>query len=98
MRKVKLSHALIGCFLTSSAYAVALNTQKGRYVALYHTWATVVAGVGLVLGWTATQEKHSTATDLAMFAAGGIPMIARSLLLDYQYTAEHNTYRKQRRG
>lgn len=98
MRKVSLTHALVGCFVTSSAYAALLNTSRGRHIALYHTWATVVAGVGLVLGWTATQERHTTATDMAFFAAGGIPMIVRSLLLDYQYTAEQNQYRKNRGG
>lgn len=98
MRKVKISHALIGCFVASSAYAVALNTQKGRYMTLHHTWATVVGGVGLVLGWTSTQARHTTATDMAFFAAGGIPMIVRSLLLDYQYTAEQTDYRKHRGG
>lgn len=98
MRKIKLSHALVGCFITSSAYAAALNTPKGRYMTLYHTWATVVAGVGLVLGWTATQERHTTTTDLAMFAAGGIPVIVRSLLLDYQFSAEQKAYRKRQGG
>ena len=96
MRKVKLSHALVGCFLTSSAYAALLNTPRGRFFTLYHTWATVVGGVGLVLGWTSTQERHNVATDLLFFAAGGIHMIVRSLLLDYQYTSEHDDYRKRR--
>jgi hypothetical protein len=98
MRKVRLVPALVGCFITSSAYAAALNTQTGRYMTLHHTWATVVGGVGLVLGWTSTQERHTTVTDLAFFAAGGIPVILRSLLLDYQYDAEQKDYRKRQGG
>lgn len=96
MRKVKLAPALVGCFVTASAYAALLNTQRGRYLTLYHTWAAVVGGVGLVLGWTSTQDRHTTATDLAFFAAGGIPLVLRSLLLDYQHTAEHDEYRRHR--
>lgn len=94
MRKVKLSHALVGCFLTSSAYAALLNTSRGRYYTLHHTWATVVAGVAMVLGWISTQERHTTATDFAFFAAGGVPMILRALLLEYQYTEEETKYRR----
>lgn len=92
MRRVKLSHALVGCFLSTSAYAALLNTSRGRHLTLYHTWATVVAGVALVLGWTSTQERHTTRTDLAFFVAGGIPLIVRSLLLSQRYTDEHIDY------
>lgn len=96
MRRVKPLHALVGCFVTCSAYATLLNTSRGRHMTLYHTWATVVVGVALVLGWKNTQERQGTRTDFAFFAAGGLPLIVRALLLNQQYTDEHMDYLRRR--
>ncbi len=96
MRRVKLSHALVGCFVTCSAYAALLNTSRGRHYTLYHTWATVAVGVAMVIGWKGTQERQNARTDFAFFAAGGIPLIIRSLLLSQQYTSEHIEYLRRR--
>ena len=96
MRKLKLSHAIVGCFVTSSAYAALLNTSRGRHLTLYHTWVSVVAGVGLVLGWTATQDRRAAKVAFWLFVAGGIPMIVRSLLLTQRYADEHIDYLRTR--
>lgn len=77
--------ALFGiCMLTlmlaSGLYALFLQTRVGRLLATRRTWLTVVAGVAMVIGAVAPfiGVEH-TLMVLAGFAAGGIPMVARSI-------------------
>ena len=48
---------------------------------LYATWLSVVIGCGIVLLFIATQGPHAVQTDLQFFAAGGLPVVVRSLWL-----------------
>jgi hypothetical protein len=81
MPQIDLPIALAGCAATCTAYAVLLSTKRGQKFTLDHTWVTVVVGVLIVLGWISTQGAHDVLTDLLFFAAGGAPMIGRSLWL-----------------
>lgn len=70
---------LAGAFLSSAVYALLLNTRLGRRWADEQTWATVVAGSALTLGWLATWQPLSAAWALLFFVATGIPIIVQSL-------------------
>ncbi|MCP4709975.1 MAG: hypothetical protein GY869_15230 [Planctomycetes bacterium] len=67
--------------ITSAAYAEALNTDTGKEFADEYTWASVVAGTGLVLTILRfiIPREYWQKVVLA-FVVAGIPMIARSLL------------------
>ncbi|HNS04358.1 MAG TPA: hypothetical protein PKM78_18480 [Anaerolineae bacterium] len=85
MPSVEMTTALAGCFATCTGYALLLCTKRGMWLSLNLTWLTVVIGVGLVLGWIATQPPHTALTDLYFFIAGGLPIVIRSWIL----TARH---------
>jgi hypothetical protein len=78
MPTVDLTTALLGCLATCTGYALLLCTKKGKWFALNVTWASVIFGVSIVLGWIATQPAHTVWTDLQFFAAGGFPIVIRS--------------------
>jgi hypothetical protein len=81
MPQMPLEHALIACFAACTGYALLLNTARGRWLTLYATWLSVVIGCGIVLLFIATQGPHAVQTDLQFFAAGGLPVVVRSLWL-----------------
>lgn len=70
---------LVILFLSSSLYALLLQTRLGRLLATRRTWVSVVIGVTLVIGalmpflW-----GEALAMICAAFAVAGIPMIFRS--------------------
>jgi hypothetical protein len=67
-------------FLVAVAYAFSLNTPRGQVLAKEHTWATVVAGVGMVLlALTFVLPGGAVLVVVAAFAVAGGPMIVRSL-------------------
>lgn len=67
-------------FVTATVYALLLSTREGRRFTVDHTWATVVGGVAIVLMWGSLIDN--TAIDWWWrFAAGGVPMVVRSLLI-----------------
>lgn len=74
---------LAGLFVSSVLYALALNTQFGRRWAEKQTWTTVVAGVALTTGWLAAEDPQAAKRMLLYFAVSGLPMIVRSLVLDF---------------
>jgi hypothetical protein len=94
--ELSLPAALGGCFATCSAYAWLLTTKRGKRIALDHTWLTVVIGVSLVLAWVGTQQLHSVLTDFAFFAAGGTPLVLRSLYLWATAQSEYVDYLRDR--
>ena len=75
--------ALIGLFVSSVLYALVLNTPFGRRWAEKQTWTTVVAGVVLTTGWMAAEDPAAVKRNLLYFAVSGLPMIMRSLVLDF---------------
>ena len=77
---------LVGAFLSSTVYAFWLNTRTGRRWAVEHTWATVVIGSALTLGWLATWQPLSAAWALLFFVATGIPIIVQSLARQLERT------------
>lgn len=81
MPQVETTTALLGCFATCTGYAALLCTRWGKWFSLNVTWASVIVGVSIVLGWIATQPPHTAQTDLYFFVAGGFPIVVRSLWL-----------------
>lgn len=81
----QLIQALIVCLLLSVVYAFALSTKLGRYLCAEQTWLTVVAGTLLVLGCMAYVDADAALLALSFFVAGGIPMIARSVYIQFQH-------------
>lgn len=75
--------ALAGLFVSSVLYALALNTRCGRRWAEKQTWTTVVAGVVLTTGWMAAEDPAAVRRNLLYFAVSGLPMVVRSLVLDF---------------
>ena len=98
MPQVDLPIALAGCAVTCTAYAAALSSRRGQKFTLDHTWVTVVAGVGVVLLWIATQGGHDVMTDFAFFAAGGAPMVLRSFWLYWRNQQQLVRYLRDSRG
>lgn len=81
----KFVQPVIGCLLTSTVYAFLLSTKVGRYLCSEQTWLTVVVGTLIVLGWVATVDVFAAAVTGAFFVAGGVPMILRSLLIQFEH-------------
>jgi hypothetical protein len=68
-------------FVSSTAYAAALSTDKGRAFADTRTAETVVLGVGLVLAALRfLLSGPAFGRVVAAFVIAGSPMVARSLL------------------
>jgi hypothetical protein len=73
----------IGCFLTTLIYGLILSTRIGRKFTDKQTWATVVLGVVIIVGWIAVVDMDAATLTAKMFLAGCGPIIARSLILDF---------------
>lgn len=73
----------LACFLSTLIYAVVLSTPLGRRFTDRQTWATVVFGVVIVVGCVAIEDMEAATLTATMFLAGGGPIIARSLILDF---------------
>ena len=97
MRRSGWPLAQDGCAATCTAYAAALSSQRGRKFTLDHTWATVIAGVSIVLAWLSTQGTHSVLVDFAFFAAGGAPLVARSFWLYWRNQRQYVSYLRDTR-
>lgn len=89
---------IIGCLLTSTVYAFLLSTRVGRYLCSEQTWLTVVVGTLIVLGWVATVDVFAAVVTGAFFVAGGVPMILRSLLIQFEHYKAQTTLRQRDRG
>jgi len=76
---------VIGCLLSSTVYAFLLSTRVGRYLCSEQTWLTVVVGTLIVLGWVAVVDPAAALTVGAFFVAGGVPMILRSVLIQFEH-------------
>ncbi len=87
----QLIQALTVCLLLSVVYAFALSTQLGRYLCSEQTWLTVVAGTLLVLGCMAYVDANAALLALAFFVAGGVPMIARSIYIQFRHYLANTT-------
>lgn len=70
-------------FGVSVLYAFFLQWSERRFgfVSAY-TWLTVVIGVGYTLIGLAIASVEAALLGLAVFVASGIPIIARSVILD----------------
>ena len=88
--------AIGGCLATCSGYALLLLTDTGRGWTLRHTWATVVAGVCIVLAWLALMDVHAAVLALTFFVAGGFPMFVRSLWLQREKQNAYIAYLRTR--
>lgn len=71
------------------AYAVALSTAEGRRWATRQTWATVVFGVAMTLGFLSLEDRRAARLATQYFIASGAPMIVRSLWLQIQERDEY---------
>ena len=98
MPQLPLSWALVACFAVCTAYALLLSTRRGQWWTLYATWATVVFGCGLVLLFVALVDVEAAQVAALMFAAGGTPIVVRSLWLTVKHAAAWLDYRTRRRG
>lgn len=67
--------------VASVAYAIVLNTDRGKKFVMGYTWASVVIGTGLVLAalWFIIPQEAWQKAALG-FVVAGIPMIMRSLI------------------
>lgn len=81
--------------LAASLYAVALSTPLGVRFTSAKTHYTVIAGVLLVLGCYALVDYRSAGIVLLFFVAGGLPMVARSEILDFR---QRSLIERQARG
>lgn len=90
--------ALIACFATCTVYALLLSTRRGQWWTLYATWATVVFGCGLVLAFVALVDADAALLAVLMFAAGGTPIVIRSLWLTGRHLLAWLEYRTRERG
>ena len=78
---------LSGILITCSVYAIWLTINGGSPFggmkwAEHHTWATVVAGVSIVILWGSLIDSHDeTSKWFWRFAMGGTPLVIRSLLI-----------------
>lgn len=98
MPELSFPLAMAGCFVSCSAYAIVLTTKGGQRATLDHIWIAgfVVLGVSIVLAWIATQGAHGALTDLAFFAAGGLPMLIRAGYLWQMHQREYVNHLRQR--
>lgn len=76
----KLRPTEVYLLLMAAAYAVLLSTRRGAAFTDRHTWATVVAGCGLVIAFLAGEDRQAAIRALRLFALAGTPMIVRSLV------------------
>lgn len=85
MPVIPIEYALTGCLAWCSGYAAFLTwTKPGRALALDWTEFSVVLGVGFVLVWYALVDLQAALMAFLFFAAGGLPMVVRSILLRQQ--------------
>ena len=86
MPVIPIRYALAGCFAWGAAYAAFLTwTKAGRGLALRWTELSVVIGVAGVLAFFATVKRRAAGIAFLFFAAGGAPMVFRSMWLRQEY-------------
>ena len=98
MPRLELGTAIIGCFATCTVYALLLSTRRGMWATLHLTWLTVVVGCGLVLLFVALVDTDAAQLAAWMFAAGGTPIVVRSLWLTAANLWALVLYRTKRDG
>lgn len=76
--------ALSGLLVSTTLYATLLSTSLGRRWTVLQTWTTVAAGTLIVLAWLAVVDWRSAALGLLFFTVGGLPIVIRSLILDFR--------------
>jgi hypothetical protein len=76
--------ALAIATLAASLYAALLSTAWGTRISVTKTHYTVMLGVLLTLGCVALLDWRIAAICLLFFVATGLPMVARSEILDIQ--------------
>lgn len=81
----QMHHALplVGLSVSSTLYALLLSTPFGRRWTERQTWTTVVLGVALTLAWLLAEDPKAARRTLVYFVVSGLPIIVRSLLLDF---------------
>jgi hypothetical protein len=71
--------------LLSAIYAIALETERGKWLATERTWVTVIIGCGIVLiVLLVVLPFESWLRVVAAFAIAGTPMAIRSLNNDWR--------------
>lgn len=75
---------LAGLFASTTLYALLLSTSLGRRWTVLQTWTTVAAGTLLILAWLAMVDWQAAVLALLFFAVGGLPIVVRSLVLDFR--------------
>ena len=76
--------ALSGLLMTTNLYAALLSTPLGLRWTMAQTWTTVALGTALVLGWLAWFDWRTASLALLFFAVGGLPIVMRSLVIDFR--------------
>ena len=79
---IMLVGAVIGLAVTSTRYAIWLNTPLGRKWDTQHTWFVTVMGVFLTLAWLALHDPRAALKAFAFFVVSGIPIVVRALALE----------------
>lgn len=69
----------LGAAITSTAYALWLNTPTGRRWERDETWVVVAIGVTLTLAWYAPLDWRAAAWVLLFFVVTGVPQAIRAM-------------------
>ena len=77
------AYAILG--LLSTIYAIALQTERGKWLATDRTWYSVVAGCGMVLLMLLSVLPFDMwLRVVAAFFVAGLPMVIRSINNDWK--------------
>lgn len=74
-----LAGTLLGLGISSTRYALWLNSPMGRRWDQQHTWFVVMLGVFLTLGWLALHDLKAALKAFAFFMISGLPIMVRAL-------------------
>ena len=85
---MKQTFVIAGAALTSTAYAAALTTQRGRQFRREYTWLSVIVGVSATLAWLALSDTRAAYRALQMFSITGLPIIVMCVGEDLEKHAE----------
>lgn len=90
---IELVLSLVGCFVWCALYAVWLTvTKPGMALSLKWTEVSVVVGVAFVLCFFALVDITAAGIAFLFFAAGGAPMVIRSIWLRAQHEKSATEY------
>ena len=74
---------MIGLLITTTLYALLLSLPWGQEWAAAQTWSTVALGIAIVAGWIWMDDPALAERVLRYFSVAGIPMVIRSLILQF---------------